>query len=102
MKRSRAGLAVTWMTLVAAAFPAAAAEHVPVQAPSDYPPADEIPAPRIIHAAHQLDVDVWINKDEGGVYGPGESMRVYFRSTADGYVLVFNVDTEGYIHLVYP
>ena len=47
-------------------------------------------------------MDVWINKDEGGVYRPGESMRVYFRSTGDGYVLVFNVDTEGYIHLIYP
>ena len=49
-----------------------------------------------------LTADVWINKEEGGVYRPGESMRVFFRSNADAYVLVYNIDTEGYIHLVYP
>jgi len=47
-------------------------------------------------------VDVWINKEEGGVYQPGENMQVFFRSNADAYVLVYNIDTEGYIHLVYP
>jgi hypothetical protein len=101
MKKSRAGFALALMTLVAAALPAAAAEHVPAS-PTEYPSEDPGPAPRSGRGAHQLDVDVWINKDEGGVYRPGESMRVYFRSTLDSYVLVFNVDTEGYIHLVYP
>jgi hypothetical protein len=50
----------------------------------------------------QLDVDVWINKDEGGVYRQGEPMRVFFRANADAFVLIYNIDTEGYIHLVYP
>jgi hypothetical protein len=52
--------------------------------------------------APRLTADVWINKEEGGVYRPGESMRVFFRSNTDAYVLVYNIDTEGYIHLVYP
>ena len=52
--------------------------------------------------AGALTVDVWLNKEEGGVYQPGESMRVYFRASADAYVIVYNIDTEGYIHLVYP
>jgi hypothetical protein len=50
----------------------------------------------------RLDVDVWINKDEGGVYRQGEAMRVFFRANADAFVLIYNIDTEGYIHLVYP
>jgi len=50
----------------------------------------------------RVSVDVWINKEEGGVYQPGENMQVFFRSNADAYVLVYNIDTEGYIHLVYP
>ena len=29
-------------------------------------------------------------------------MRVFFRPSADAYVLIYNIDTEGYIHLVYP
>ena len=87
MKRARAGLAAVVVTLVATAFPAAATERIPSR--------------NIAHAGRP-DVDVWVDRDEGGVYRPGESMRVYFRSTADSYVLVFNVDTDGYIHLVYP
>ncbi len=101
MKRLPAGLAVVWMILVAAASGAAAADHVPAQTPRDYPSGEAFPAQKIVHAG-RLDVDVWINKDEGGVYRPGESMLVYFRSSADSYMLVFNVDTDGYIHLVYP
>jgi hypothetical protein len=55
-----------------------------------------------VPAQGALTVDVWLNKEEGGVYQPGESMRVYFRASADAYVIVYNIDTEGYIHLVYP
>jgi uncharacterized protein DUF4384 len=101
MKRSPAGFAAALMTLIAAAYPAAAAERVPVPYPTEYPTAEQFPAQHVVRAG-RLDVDVWINKDEGGVYNPGESMRVYFRANSDGYVLVFNVDTEGYVHLVYP
>ncbi|HYQ95527.1 MAG TPA: DUF4384 domain-containing protein [Candidatus Eisenbacteria bacterium] len=101
MKRSATGFAVALMTLVAAASPAAAAERVPVAYPADDPTAEQLPAQHVAHS-RGLDVDVWINKDEGGIYRPGESMRVYFRANAECYVLVFNVDTEGYIHLVYP
>lgn len=53
------------------------------------------------HAA-RFDIDVWTNKEEGGVYRQGEPMRVFFRPSADAYVLIYNIDTEGYIHLVYP
>src|SRR5215831_868974 len=99
--KSSAGLALVVTTLLAAASMAAAAEHVAAPYPPDHPDESYAPAPRIVHAG-RTDVDVWINKDEGGVYRPGESMRVYFRSQTDSYVLVFNVDTEGYVHLIYP
>jgi len=101
MKRSPAGLAVASMILVAAASVAAGADHVPVGSPRAYPAGDVVPAQKIVRAG-PLDVDVWVNKAEGGVYRPGENMLVYFRSSADAYMLVFNVDTDGYIHLVYP
>jgi hypothetical protein len=83
-------------TLVAAASSAYAAEQVPVPYPTE--------ESRVENAARarRLEADVWINKDEGGIYRPGESMRVYFRGNANCYMLVFNIDTDGYIHLVYP
>lgn len=50
----------------------------------------------------RLTVDVWTNKEEGGVYRPGEGMRIFFRPSADAFVLLYNIDTDGYIHLIYP
>jgi hypothetical protein len=50
----------------------------------------------------RLSVDVWINKEEGGVFHSGEKMQVYFRASRNAYVLLYNIDTEGYIHLIYP
>jgi hypothetical protein len=50
----------------------------------------------------RADVEVWTNKEEGGVYRQGEPMRVFFRTSSDAFVLIYNIDTEGYIHLVYP
>jgi len=98
MRRSPAGIAVALLTL-AAAYPSAAAEQVPY--PDEYPAGEHSPAQGLSRSSN-LDVDVWINKDEGGIYRPGESMRVYFRANVESYVLVFNVDTDGYIHLIYP
>ncbi|HYQ90004.1 MAG TPA: hypothetical protein VEU09_10315, partial [Candidatus Binatia bacterium] len=72
MKRSPAGLAVAWMILVAAASGAAAADHVPARVTMEYPAEDVYPAQKIVHAG-RLDVDVWVNKAEGGVYRPGEN-----------------------------
>ena len=73
--------------LLLGAAPAGAVSAVPTQS---------------LRQSSRFQIDVWINREEGGVYRPGESMRVFFRSNADAYVLVYNIDTEGYIHLVYP
>jgi len=49
-----------------------------------------------------LTVDVWTNKGEGAVYYPGERIRVYFRASRDCYVIIYNIDTQGYVHLLFP
>jgi len=96
MKRFGAGLALIVAMFLASAVPAGAAEQVPIGIEAEH-----VPVQNIARVRH-LDVDTWINKDEGGIYRPGESMRVYFRTNADCYVLVFNIDTDGYVHLIYP
>jgi uncharacterized protein DUF4384 len=96
--------------LVAAAFsllvvssPGRAVQQVRVDGEVEdaplYDPVDVVPAQA---GASPVAVDVWVNREEGGVYRPGESMRIFFRTRADAYVLVYNIDTEGYIHLVFP
>ena len=53
-------------------------------------------------SASRIAIDVWTNKEEGGVYRQGERMKIFFRPSSDSYVLIYNIDTEGFIHLVYP
>lgn len=58
---------------------------------------------RIIHTPNQgLDIDVWINKGEGSTYHPGDDIRIYFRASRDCYVVVYNLDTRGYVNVLYP
>jgi len=58
---------------------------------------------RIIHTPNSgLDIEVWINKSEGSTYYPGEDIRVYFRASRDCYVVVYNLDTRGYVNVLYP
>ena len=100
MKPIAAGFALALTTLVAAAPKASATERVAAPYGAAYA-AEEVPVENIAQA-RRLGADVWINKDEGGIYRPGESMRVYFRASTDCYMLVYNIDTDGYIHLIYP
>jgi hypothetical protein len=38
----------------------------------------------------------------GSVYQQGEAVRFAVQSDSDAYVVVFNIDTEGYVNLLYP
>jgi hypothetical protein len=49
-----------------------------------------------------LVIDVWTDRGEGAVFYPGQRIRVYFRASRDCYVTIYNVDTQGYVHLLYP
>ena len=84
----RAALAAA-LTAAASAFLAVAPPHA-------------CAATQVAAGRGRMAVDVWTNKEEGGVYRSGEKMQVYFRASQDAYVLLYNIDTEGYIHLIYP
>jgi hypothetical protein len=49
-----------------------------------------------------LDIDVWIDKGEGSTYHPGDDIRIYFRASRDCYVVIYNLDTRGYVNILYP
>lgn len=52
--------------------------------------------------SRHLEVEVWLNKHNGAVYKPGQHVRAYFQTSEDCYVVVYNVDTEGFVHVLYP
>jgi len=49
-----------------------------------------------------LSVDVWVNKGEGSTYYYGEDVAIYFRANDDCYVVVYDIDPEGNVSLIYP
>lgn len=61
---------------------------------------------RTIHAhegmVESFNVEIWVDRGEASVYYPGERLRVYFRPSHDCYVVVYSIDTEGYIRVLYP
>lgn len=50
----------------------------------------------------ELSVDVWTDRGERAVYFPGERIRVYFRTSRDAFVVVYDVDTDGRVKLLFP
>lgn len=49
-----------------------------------------------------LEIDLWVNKSEGSTYYYGEDLAIYFRTTDDCYVVVYDIDPEGNVSLLYP
>lgn len=49
-----------------------------------------------------LDIDVWVDRGNGATYNPGEDIRIHFKTNRDAFVVIYNVDTRGYVHLLYP
>lgn len=49
-----------------------------------------------------LDIDIWVNKGDGATYYFGEDVAVYFRTSTDCYVVVYDIDPAGNVSLLYP
>jgi hypothetical protein len=49
-----------------------------------------------------LSVDIWVNKGEASTYYYGEDVAIYFRASDDCYVVVYDIDPEGNVSLIYP
>ncbi|MBN1423799.1 DUF4384 domain-containing protein [Candidatus Fermentibacteria bacterium] len=49
-----------------------------------------------------LEVGVWTDRGERAVYYPGETIKLYFKVSRDAYLVVYDVDTEGRVKLLFP
>jgi len=52
--------------------------------------------------ARGLDVEVWTDRGDDAVYQPGDALEVRARASDDAYLLVYEIDAEGYVRLLYP
>jgi hypothetical protein len=49
-----------------------------------------------------VDVSLRLIGGRGAVLMPGRDINLTFQTNADAYVIIYNIDTEGYVHLLYP
>ena len=52
--------------------------------------------------AQALDVSVWTDKGNDAVYQPGDQMQVRVKVNGDAYLLVYEIDSDGFVHVLYP
>ena len=50
----------------------------------------------------KLDVEIWTDRGDDAVYQPGDAMHLKVRTSADAYLLVYELDTQGNVNLLYP
>jgi hypothetical protein len=49
-----------------------------------------------------LDVQVWVDRGEASHYRIGDPIEVFFRTNRDAHVVIYDVDTEGYVNILFP
>lgn len=49
-----------------------------------------------------LDVYVWPDRGVDGIYYPGDEIRIFFEVTRDCYVVLYDIDTRGQLHVLFP
>jgi hypothetical protein len=47
-------------------------------------------------------VEIWTDRGTGGVYRVGDDVEVCFRADRDCYVMVYEIDTDGHLQLLFP
>jgi hypothetical protein len=52
--------------------------------------------------ARPLSVEVWTDRGTDAVYQPGDRMQVKVRASDDAYLLVYEIDTEGRVSVLFP
>ena len=50
----------------------------------------------------KMDVEVWTDRGDDAVYQSGDAMHLKVRTSDDAWLLVYELDTEGNVNLLYP
>lgn len=54
------------------------------------------------YAAQTLRVSVWLDRDQDEVYNRGDEQRVTFQTNEDAYAVVYRIDTDGLVSVLWP
>lgn len=56
-----------------------------------------VPQPR-----ENIDIDLWFDKQCGTAYRQGEKIVINFRTNADGFLTLYDIDTRGEVSVLFP
>ncbi len=49
-----------------------------------------------------LGARIWLDRGDQAVLNRGDRVRIYYQTSADAYVAIFHIDTDGAVQLLYP
>jgi len=58
--------------------------------------------PPLLFGNQPPEVEVWLDRGDGGVYYDGDAMTIYFKANRPAYVTVYNIDSEGFVNILFP
>jgi len=88
-----------WFAVCVLIFVTSVSAYAQTRPRSDLSPSTRkiVPQPR-----DRVNVDVWFDKQCGTPYEQGEKILISFRTTADAYVTVYDIDTRGNVSVLFP
>jgi|GEM_PF-3347170 hypothetical protein len=54
------------------------------------------------HPKDDLQVWIWPDRGEGGIYSPGDDIRMFVETTRDCFLILYNIDTRGRLNILFP
>jgi len=57
---------------------------------------------QIINPQPAFSLRLWLDKERGTTYAPGERIKIFFQASRDSFVTLYNYDTEGRVKILLP
>ncbi|MBU1427928.1 MAG: PEGA domain-containing protein [bacterium] len=57
---------------------------------------------QIINPHPVFSLRLWLDKERGATYAPGERIKIFFQASQDSFVTLYNYDTEGRVKIIFP
>lgn len=57
---------------------------------------------QIINPQPDFSLRLWLDKERGATFMPGERIKIFFQASRDSYVNIYNYDTEGRVKIIFP
>lgn len=75
--------------------------YQPERSREDYASASDA-NPDFDYAAQTLRVALWLDREDTEIYSQGDEQRVGFQTNEDAYAVVYRIDTEGLVTVLWP